>query len=56
MADLDIFALGKTFQEIVCKEGGGALTDEFKEDFRIIQEQLLHPNQDLQQAGLRLFG
>ena len=31
MADLDIFALGKTFQEIVCKKGGPALTDEFKE-------------------------
>ena len=55
MADLDIFALGKTFQEIVCKKGW-ALKDPFKEDFRMIQAQLLHPNQDLQQAGLELSG
>ena len=33
-----------------------ALTDEFKEDFWSIQEKLLHPNQDLQQAGFRLSG
>ena len=45
MADLDIFALGKTFQEIVCKKG-----------WALQIEQLLHPNQDLQQAGLRLSG
>ena len=56
MADLDIFALGKIFQEIVCKKGGRALTDPFKEDFVIIQKQLLRPNQDLQQAGLQLSG
>jgi len=55
MADLDIFALGKTFQEIVFKKGW-ALTEPFKEEFRTIQEQLLHRNQDLQQAGLQLSG
>ena len=55
MADLDIFALGKTFQEIVC-EKGGALTEPFKEDFWGIQEKLLRPKQDLQQAGFRLSG
>ena len=55
MADLDMFALGKTFQEIVC-EKGGALTEPFKEDFWSIQEKLLHPNQDLQQAGFGLSG
>ena len=42
MADLDIFTLGKTFQEIVC-EKGEALTEPFKEDFWGIQEKLLHP-------------
>ena len=56
MADLDIFALGKTFQEIVWKKGGPALTDEFKEDFWGIQEKLLRPKQDLQQAGFQLSG
>ena len=64
MADLDIRGLpcatssilGKTFQEIVCKKGGPALTDEFKEDFWSIQEKLLRPKQDLQQAGFRLAG
>ena len=57
MADLDIFALGKTFQEIVGKKGGRALTDPFKEDFGgIIENQLLCPNQDLEQAGLQLSG
>ena len=54
MADLDIFGVGKTFQEIVCQRGW-ALTDPFKEDFLLIQEQLLHPNQDMQ-AGLGLSG
>ena len=55
MADLDIFALGKTFQEIV-SEKGWALTELFKEEFRMIQERLLHRDQDLQQAGLQLSG
>ena len=56
-AELDIFALGITFQEIVGKKGGRALTDPFKEDFGgIIENQLLCPNQDLEQAGLQLSG
>ena len=55
MADLDIFALGKTFQEIV-SEKGRALREPFKSEFRMIQERLLHPDQLLQQAGLRLSG
>jgi len=55
MADLDIFALGKTFEEIVC-EKGWALTEPFKEEFRMIQERLLHRDQDLQKAGLQLPG
>jgi len=49
MADLDIFALGKTFQEIVCHRGS-ALNHPFKHDFWAIQERLLRPNQNLQQA------
>ena len=55
MAELDIFALGKTFQEIV-SERGSALTDPFKEDFLAISDQLLIPEQNLQQAGLGLSG
>ena len=55
MADLDIFALGKTFHEIVC-DRGSALNHPFKHDFWAIQERLLRPNQNLQQAGLGLSG
>eukprot|EP00434_Breviolum_minutum_P018913 symbB.v1.2.016679.t1/scaffold1275.1/size127301/7 len=52
MADLDIFALGKTFQEIVC-DRGSALTDPFRHEFWTVQERLLHPNQNLQQSLIR---
>jgi len=55
MVELDIFALGKTFQEIVC-ERGSALTDPFKKDFLAVTDQLLIPKQNLQQAGLGLSG
>ena len=55
MAELDIFALGKTFQEIV-SERGSALTDPFKEDFLAVTDQLLIRKQNLKQARLGFSG
>ena len=49
--------LGKHSKRLCVRNVGHGLTDEpFKEDFWSIQEKLLHPNQDLQQAGFRLSG